>query len=372
MLSLLRRFGLGVGSGHRRPRGPRVRDPRAEPLESRELLAGIVVTPTAGLQTSEDGGAAVVSVYLTSAPSSNVAIAFASTNPLLGTPSPNVLVFTPSNFHRPQVVRITGQMDDLVTSNTSYQVVGAVVTRAPGFVGLGVPTLNIRSLHPRGLAPGIAVSPTSGLQTTKSGGVAHFTVRLTEKPRFPVAVPIATSNNKEGVPAPPVLVFTPQNWSVPQAVTVTGQDDGTLVDTTYQVRVGPAQSFDAVYRGKQGANVTLVNKDDTGVARFSGAYTGTYSGTGSFMGFVAPVNGSVQFTVLNGVIAVNVPGMGAGTLTPNGDGTFHVNGGLPGATFSGVFVVTPTGAREAHGSWSYQAGGAVGQGGWVATAPPPP
>src|SRR5262245_62493099 len=118
MLSLLRRFGLETRSGRHRERGPRVRAPQVESLEPRQLLAGIVVTPTAGLQTSENGGAAIVGVYLTSAPSSNVGIIFRSTNPDLGTLSANVLIFTPGSFNKPQYVRITGQMDDRVIRDT--------------------------------------------------------------------------------------------------------------------------------------------------------------------------------------------------------------------------------------------------------------
>src|SRR5262245_2345343 len=107
MLSLLRRFGLEIGSDRRRDRGPRTRGPQVESLEPRELLAGIVVTPTAGLQTSEDGGAAIVGVYLTSAPSKPVAIAFRSTNPDLGTLSTGVLVFPAGSVNKPQYIRIT-------------------------------------------------------------------------------------------------------------------------------------------------------------------------------------------------------------------------------------------------------------------------
>jgi hypothetical protein len=336
-------------------------------LEERALLS-IVVSPTAGLQTSENGGGAVLSVHLSSAPTSNVTISLASDNPNLGTLSTSTLVFTPSNFNRVQSVRVTGQMDDSVTHNTFYHITGMVKTQDPTYKSEAVPTVTIQSLHPRGLAPGVAVTPTSGLKTTKDGGTASFTIKLTEKPKAPVVIPISSSNTKEGVTSVNVVVFTPSNWNTPQSVVVKGLDDGQFGAVSYKVLVGAATSSDPAYKGRKGSDVSVVNQDKTGVDRFDGSYSGSYSGTATFQGIVQNVSGAVAFTVTNGIISVTVPSSGSGALHANGDASFSTSGGLlNGATFTGVFRGGPGKAASASGAWSFVFMGVIGNGGWTAS-----
>ena len=141
-----------------------------------------MVSPTKGLQTSEDGGRAVVSVYLTAPPTAPVVIDLKSDNRLLGTPSTSSLTFTAANYKKPQTFSITGHEDDLVHGTAYYHIIESIHTTDAAYASLKLPTLTIKSLHPRGFAPGIVVSPTSGLSTTKNGGTASFIIELAEKP----------------------------------------------------------------------------------------------------------------------------------------------------------------------------------------------
>src|SRR5205814_9057821 len=61
-------------------------------------VAGITVTPTAGLVTTEAGGAATFSVRLTSQPTANVTVGLSSSNTAEGVPSVPSLTFTPLNW----------------------------------------------------------------------------------------------------------------------------------------------------------------------------------------------------------------------------------------------------------------------------------
>lgn len=73
----------------------------------------------------------------------------------------------------------------------------------------------------------------------------------------------------------------------------------------------------------------------TGGAAFNGTYTGTYS---------CPIlSGGVSATVLNGVVTVNNPGGGSGTVSASGQVSFglDVMEGTP-CTFTGVLVVNGT------------------------------
>ncbi len=73
--------------------------------------AGITVTPTTGLETTEAGGTASFAVVLDSEPTAEVTIAVASSDPGEGTVSTDTLTFTPSDWDTAQTVTVTG-VDD--------------------------------------------------------------------------------------------------------------------------------------------------------------------------------------------------------------------------------------------------------------------
>ena len=120
-------------------------------------------------------------------------------------------------------------------------------------------TVVVPSPTPQG---SLVVTPGTASATTEAGGSVSFNVRLGSAPRADVLVPLSSSNAREGVATPASLVFTPQNWSVNQAVTVTGQNDCVPDGTkSYQVLPGKAQSLDPDYMGIEGAAVSLSNQD---------------------------------------------------------------------------------------------------------------
>lgn len=115
-----------------------------------------------------------------------------------------------------------------------------------------------------GPTPGIAVNPTNNLFTTENGDVATFNVVLDTQPTADVTITLGSSNPGEGIPAPTSLTFTPGDWNLPQMVTVTGQDDGSVVDpaTAYSIILSNATSADPDYNGQNPADVALVNADN--------------------------------------------------------------------------------------------------------------
>jgi hypothetical protein len=342
---------------------------RFERMESRDLLAAVMVSPTAGLQTSEDGGYAVVSVYLKDPPTANVVLSFLSGNPKEGRLSVGKLTFTPSNYNKPQSFRVIGVSDGVIDGDKYYQVCGKSASTDPAYNGLAVPAISLKNLDSRTLVAGITVTPTSGLQTTKSGGTAQFTIKLNYKPTSPVTIPLATTNAREGIPNVTAVTFTSANWNVPQPVVVTGQPDGLFGPANYRILTGPAISMDPNYNGMNAADVSLVNMDRTDAGRFDGNYVGSYTGTSSAPGYPAqPVSGAVQFSVSNGIITVQAPSGGTGQLAANGSASFGVSGGLySGATFSGVFTgKRGTNAATATGAWSFNQSGVTANGSWTA------
>lgn len=112
-------------------------------------------------------------------------------------------------------------------------------------------------------APGISVSPTTGLVTTEDGGNASFDIMLDTQPTDDVTIGLASSDTSEGAVSTASLVFTPENWNVAQTVIVTGIDDNTVDgDAVYNIITSSATSSDPDYNGFNPADVSFTNLDD--------------------------------------------------------------------------------------------------------------
>src|SRR5262249_27756944 len=93
-------------------------------------VAGITVSPTSGLVTTEAGGAATFTVRLTSQPDADVAIALASDHAAEGAASPASLTFTAANWNLPQTVTVTGADDFVVDGDQPYAIILAAAASA--------------------------------------------------------------------------------------------------------------------------------------------------------------------------------------------------------------------------------------------------
>jgi hypothetical protein len=249
-------------------------------------LAGFVVTPTAGLATTESGGTATFTIVLTSRPVADVFVGLSSSNPAEGTVSPPGVTFSPAGWDVAQVVTITG-VDDLVMDGPQvYTIVtAAAVSTDPSYAGLDpadVAVTNLDDDH-----AGVTVTPTSGLVTTEAGGTATFTIALTSQPTFDVTIPVHSSNPAEGTVSPAGLTFTPDSWNIVQTVTVTGADDAVADGPqTFAVVTEPAVSLDPVYATTDAPDVAVTNLDDDvagiAVTPTTGLVTSEGGGTATF------------------------------------------------------------------------------------------
>jgi len=87
--------------------------------------AGINVSPTSGLTTTEIGGTAQFTVVLSTQPTANVTINLSSNDLTEGTVSPASLTFTTSNWNTPRTVTVTGVNDAIDDGNVLYTIVTA-------------------------------------------------------------------------------------------------------------------------------------------------------------------------------------------------------------------------------------------------------
>ena len=227
---------------------------------------GIVVTPTSGLTTTEDGGTAQFSVVLNGPPTSDVTIGISSSNTSEGTVPPSPLTFTTANWSNPQTVTITGVDDNIVDGDIAYTISTAAAASSDTlFNGLNPSDVTVTNINTD--TAGIIVNPLS--LTTNENGHASFTVVLNSKPSANVTVNLSSSDTTEGTLSKSSLTFTASNWNVAQTVTVTGVDDYIVDgDITYTIVTSPAISTDVNYNGLNASDVSVTNVN-TNVAGFT-------------------------------------------------------------------------------------------------------
>ncbi len=224
---------------------------------------GIIVTPIAGLETSENGGTASFTVRLASLPLLPVTVNINTSDASEGTVSTGSLTFGLLNWNQPQTVIITGVNDNIDDGDVSYTIVLTVSTLDLGYLGANPADVSV--INRNDDIAGISVTPISG-PTSETGTQATFAVALTSQPTANVTIALSSSDTSEGTLATGSLTFTPANWSTPQSVTVTGVDD-LVADGNVPVTIitGTAQTLDLGYLGIDPADVALVNQDDDAV-----------------------------------------------------------------------------------------------------------
>lgn len=249
--------------------------------------AGINVTPTSGLTTTELGGTASFSVVLTAQPTANVTVNLSSSNTSEGTVSPSSLTFTNSNWNTPRTVTVTGVNDSVDDGNVVYTIITAPAvstdSRFNGFNPSDVTVTNTNDDLAR-----INVAATPPLTTSETGTTATFQIVLNSQPTANVTIPISSSDTTEGTVSPSSVVFTPQNWNVSRTVTVTGVDDSIQDgNINYTIIIGAATSSDPKYNGLNPADLAAVNQDAGDTPGFtiqptSGLFTSEAGQTATF------------------------------------------------------------------------------------------
>ncbi len=268
--------------------------------------AGVTVSPTSGLTTTEAGDAATFQVSLTSQPTGNVTIGLSSSNLAEGTVSPSSLVFTPANWNVAQTVTATGVNDAVDDGDRGYSIVTAAATSTdPNYNGLNPSDVAVTNIDND--TAGISVTPTTGLTTSEAGTTQTFTVRLNSQPTADVTIGISSSDTGEGIVSKSSLTFTPSNWNTAQTVTVTGVDDA--IDDgnqPYQIVTAAAASADPKYSGLNAADVSLTNTDDDTFGFIVSPTTGlTTSEDGGFNSFTVRLSSQPTANVTLGLAVSN-------------------------------------------------------------------
>lgn len=226
--------------------------PRSNDLPLSDVSAGITVSPTSGLITTNAGGKAKFTIALNSPPTAPVIIGLnTSVQSSQNNLSTSGVTFTPNNWNIPQEVTVTGfSVSPNLNAHQTYTILTApAIGTDSKYSGIDAADVSITNLFINPLSPKfpeIIVEPIQGLTTTEAGGTANFSVVLKFQPSADVRIPVRSDNTAEGNPSVSQLIFTPDNWNTAQNVTVTGVNDNVADgDRAYKIILDPAISNNA-------------------------------------------------------------------------------------------------------------------------------
>ncbi len=238
--------------------------------------AKVIVQPTTGLSTSENGITATFSVVLSTKPSENVTILLESsvaTEGRVTIPASQQLTFTADNFDLAQDVTVTGLADNVVDGDQEYMIRLTLTSNDALYANIDpddVTLINIdtdtTTLPPQPIYSVEYVFPNSGagLVTTESGGTATFDVKLTAQPQANTSVTInfKSLNAEEGlVTSGNSLSFNSDNWGVSQVVEITGQADNTFDNDQSYVIESTLTSTDSNYQNLNPDDIQVINQN---------------------------------------------------------------------------------------------------------------
>jgi hypothetical protein len=236
--------------------------------------AGITVTPTADLFTSEAGDSDFFAVVLNTAPTAPVRLDLTSSNALewliataSGAPAVSLsLDFDGTNWFTPQIVSVVGVDDpDPVVDGDATGSIQITVDPISAAEYLAVVPVSPTVTNLDDDVAGFRVEPLECVTTEGSTAVATFAVNLNTIPSSAVTIPVTSLDTTEGTVSPASLTFLPDATALePQTVTVTPVDDQVVDgDRVYSIELGAdGTTADLHYQNLAPPSVTATNLDD--------------------------------------------------------------------------------------------------------------
>ena len=192
-----------------------------------ETDSGTSITlPYGGSTRPTEGGTDTFLVVLNRAPTSNVVLSVTSASTADLTVSPATLTFTPANWNTRQTVTVTAVNDQVIEGREKTDVTLAVVDASSDDTFDPAPdqVVPVWVYNNQRRNEGLIIVTTGNSNYVAEGGKSdNVLFYLSNRPDVPVQVSI-DANAQFGFDKTS-FVFTPDNWNVPQSVTVTAVDD---------------------------------------------------------------------------------------------------------------------------------------------------
>ncbi len=124
--------------------GDPILDIGAYERQTASAVAGITVTPTSGLITTEAGGTATFTVVLDRYPKADVTLPLSSSDVSEGVVAPASLIFTQANWNQPRTITVTGMDDGVIDGDQGYTIVtGPAGSADPAYDGIDPPDVSV-------------------------------------------------------------------------------------------------------------------------------------------------------------------------------------------------------------------------------------
>lgn len=236
-----------------------------------ETDPAIILDEMIDKETDENGDTAVLSIHLNNLPSADVTVECEISHPAEAAADCSGILFNADNYLDAQTITVTGLADHVVDKDQAYTVTLKTVSSNTDFDGL---TLPVELVNRNVDAAAVLVSETSlntsEADTAESDMLANFTVVLSAKPASDVVVDLSSSNTAYGTIKGAnenvlSVAFTPENWNVPQTVTLIGMDDGEVVNIephTYQIEFAKTVSEDENFNNLLTNPIDVLNIDN--------------------------------------------------------------------------------------------------------------
>lgn len=243
-------------------------DPHYSGLDADDVTVTTLDDETAGFLiespdrfTHENGKTAVLTIRLTALPKALVRIPVKSSNLREGSLSVEQMVFDSGNWNVPQTLVVKGVDDGIIDGHQSYSIIWEdSLSLDPRYEGKRPP--QVMMINEDNDSAGFILSAITG-SVSEPGSSFELTIRLTAKPTGDVAFMLGSSNPKEGIASPSQLLFSPENWSIPQRITIQGVDDA-IIDGNqpFSVVLGAVVSTDPLYLELDPPDIAMVNEDN--------------------------------------------------------------------------------------------------------------
>ena len=208
-------------------------------------VAGFTLVPAGGGTTLvgiTEGRSTTFTVFLDSAPLTNVTLSITSTDTSEATVSVSTLVFSSITWSAAQTVSVNGVADSVVDGRQNYVISVAVVAADSAASYSGVVAQQLSGQVRDAEVASFTLTPFGGAATladlVEGSATTTFTVVLGAQPLGDVVFDVNTTGTDVTV-SPNRLTFAPGVWNREQTVTVTSRADNSAVDgdATYTVTV---------------------------------------------------------------------------------------------------------------------------------------
>ena len=178
-----------------------------------------IVGDITSIVVSEHGTSVQLPIVLTAVPVCPVTVHIVSSDTTEAVVSVSTLTFTPENWNVSQNVTVTGVPDLIDDGDQAFTI---TITASGCFFDPAEPVI-VHGINENIDVAGITVTKESDIIIVSDDGLTSTVmVVLDSKPTAPVTITLVVDPASVATTEPTFLVFTPENWNVPQPFVVSG------------------------------------------------------------------------------------------------------------------------------------------------------